>query len=786
MPMTYFDAARSSKFFSAFKFWTFSSTGGKASATQKSACVTSRLRKIMADNEDLEVGVAPVSSTKGEWDEEELPIEEESAVIESRLRDMPKHFNHVPVGVDDEIDEQEIEEELLPDLADIIDIIDLTDDKPSVQRNSQSLSSVRNPPIRPPDELLDKYVSSDAILKPGSVVEIPQQLHLFKASFLLIEHIIQTPNNVRLRGIPLTRMRHLRGRLPRLRNEIAMILGVDEDDSRNEEVQAAIEVPVSDITKTRNCHFTNANFPQFRTVLGVYRSINEVEQNGVLMCRWKCIFVFKNSLTRTTTGVPFEYVIQHLDAKQVKKLRFRVSDTHRLNTWRGGKVRGGEHDPREHRINGPVVQLDGHEDPELILIPKKPGQRYTFGDMFCGAGGASCGARKAGFQVKVSCDNHVGACKTYEQVFPESTLYRMDVFDFITGVDHSGLRVDILHLSPPCQFWSPAHTVAGVNDEANIAVLFSCHELIKILRPRLFTLEQTFGILHPKFEYYFNALVHGFTQHSYSIRWKVVDLVDWGSPARRRRLIMIGSCPGENLPPIPEATHVEPRSIKSGKSPYVTVRDMLDKIPPDASVYDDMHQPQKMVRKYYERWDPSVTLKRTITTNGGVGNYHPDGNRDFSMREYATLQTFPVKYPFQNPDRKRQIGNAFPPLVVKTLYTHLRKWLENKDRVYTVEAEPADPKDPDYVVLDSEDDMGEYVSDNSEIEYMGLQRISGSSGSSGKDSSPDEMDIDMSDNDYSPVPCIDGNQRRRVWSPIDLTGGSVSHIGNYIDLTDEH
>ena len=193
-----------------------------------------------------------------------------------------------------------------------------------------------------------------------------------------------------------------------------------------------------------------------------------------------------------------------------------------------------------------------------------------------------------------------------------------------------------------------------------------------------------------------------------------------------------------------------------------------------------MHQPHEMVRKSLERWDPDVTLTRCITTNGGVGNYHPNGRRDFTLREYATLQTFPVDYPFQNPDRKKQIGNAFPPMAVKVLYTHLRKWLENKDRVYAVEKESLDLDDPNIEVLDLEDDfVDEGSSDDEDCEYIGSQRRSSSPSSSSSSSSSngtDDMDLDLDDNDYIHVPCIDFDQRRRLRSAVEPTQ-------EYIDLT---
>ncbi|KAI5917826.1 S-adenosyl-L-methionine-dependent methyltransferase [Camillea tinctor] len=722
-----------------------------------------------------------------EW-EEELPMDEHQAALERRLREMPNHLSEGPIQIEDDADEEEFEMEVRPIIA---NIIDLTDDESS--HDTSNLPS-RNLPVTLPDLCLHQYEHDGFLLKPRTVVQILTQDNLYRASFLYIQLIIQTQGGVELRGLPLTRTKHLRGQLPRLRNELCMILQVDDDDKRTATEQAAISLPLDAVVRNRACHFTNADFPKFRFPPEIYATSIEIEEKGMLMCRWKYTITYKDADTRTHKRAPLEYIVEHISCHEVPKERFRVLEDRRLNHWRGGKVRGGAFTPSQADFNEFVVDIDTPEDavdqyPES-WIPKEPGQQYTFGDMFCGAGGASLGARKAGFRVKLSCDNALGACLTYATVFPEADLRSMDIYQFIMEIEQSSPRVDVLHLSPPCQFWSPAHTVSGVNDEANIAVLFSCHALIKKLRPRLFTLEQTFGILHPKFEHYFNALIHGFTQNSYSVRWKTINLVTWGAPARRQRLVMIGSCPGEELPPFPGPTHSEHPVPGDGMRPFVTVASMLRKIPRNAEQYDELHNPGELPWKHFRPWDPNIYLRRCITTNGGVGNYHFSGKRDFTLREYATLQGFPVDYPFRTPARKRQIGNAFPPPVVKRLYMHIRQWLEQKDRVYSVEQEPLDP-DEDMILIDDDDEdevaggnaageaivveddddnYGEGVDYAGEVEFTGSRRRRDrpSSISVGSVSSWYEMDIDMSSNGDSPIACIDAVQRRD-WGLIDLT-----------------
>ncbi|KAI0007556.1 S-adenosyl-L-methionine-dependent methyltransferase [Xylariaceae sp. FL0662B] len=729
---------------------------------------------------------APPPPGPDEWDEE-LAVDSNQAEIERRLHEMPERIGqlareqngqHRNNGDNDNGGENSgngdgDDETLETQITALIAVIDLTATKRRKTGRNTSRTLRRNPPIQPPNKWISSYEYNGLELKEGVTVEIIPISHLFQASFLHIQTIIQTESGIELRGLPLTRTRYLRGKLPRLRNEVVFILQIDEDDQRSDEIQAAIQVPVRDVLKLRVFHVTNKNFPEHRFPPDVYKDITEIEEKGVLICRWKYRLVYQDTRTRESRKPPLEFIIAHINGNEVPKSRFRASESWRMNAWRGGKVRGGEFNPEERDFTTRVtVNVDELKDRNNIIeepwIQKQPRQQYTFGDMFCGAGGASSGARSAGFRVRIGCDNAVGACRTYRNNFPEACLYEQDMYDFIQWIRNGSLRLDVLHLSPPCQFWSPAHTTPGVNDEANIAILFSCHELIKHIRPRIFTLEQTFGIMHPKFEHYFNALIHGFTQYNYSVRWKIVNLLQWGSPARRLRLIMMGACPGEELPPYPPPTHSDTKF--NGTKLFRTVLKMLKMIPPDAEQYDDLHDPSEKKRINNLRWDPRTPLLRTITCTGGAGNYHFTGKRDFTLREYAMLQGFPVDYMFEKPQRKRQIGNAFPPLVVKTIYTFLREWLDQKDHVYSTGDE----------LVDFEQDGiedGAEVESEGYVEYLGEQIIVRQANIVEIDDSDvvltvydseDSGELEaMSYDGRSPAVCIDAYQPR---FRIDLTG----------------
>jgi DNA (cytosine-5)-methyltransferase 1 len=100
---------------------------------------------------------------------------------------------------------------------------------------------------------------------------------------------------------------------------------------------------------------------------------------------------------------------------------------------------------------------------EVLELPKRrsslpvKSDRYTFADVFCGAGGASQGALQAGLHVCWGLDNDEEALNAYYLNHPGTLPFCRNAHHFPPlGFKNSDLRVDVLHLSPPCCYWSPA------------------------------------------------------------------------------------------------------------------------------------------------------------------------------------------------------------------------------------------------------------------------------------------------------------------------------------------
>jgi hypothetical protein len=156
-----------------------------------------------------------------------------------------------------------------------------------------------------------------------------------------------------------------------------------------------------------------------------------------------------------------ENAIVRLSAKDADEGRTRVDDTRRRNMF------------VYRRANVP---------------PPEGNKRYTFGDGFCGVGGTSAGARNAGLEVRWAFDGDFDTCGIYAENFHRSNVFAGAVDQFLALTEDS--HVDVLHLSPPCQPFSIAHTRPGINDDANSAALFCVLELLSTVRPRIATIEE--------------------------------------------------------------------------------------------------------------------------------------------------------------------------------------------------------------------------------------------------------------------------------------------------------
>ncbi|KAL0937564.1 rip defective [Colletotrichum truncatum] len=611
---------------------------------------------------DLYAGGSPQNAIDLEYDESIYSAaDREVADLNRQIHNYRRQKRRSFTVASEWIDEARDEEIACRELADLIDLT--VDDEPIFVRQSRKQHSL--PGIQVPEKQYMKYERNGKLpIRVNKLYEL-KSTKLPNSNlclgFILVTSITQDlhTRHVKVCGTPFYRSRALMGKLPRKLNEIYALYELEEDDSRPPEQQAQIEVSLTDLLKPRTLHLTNAPYPKHRYERSIFTSLKAIQEDGPLVCRWRYILYYRGSKEKLLRK-PHHWTLERINANDVRHAYLLVEEDALRAEWRGETILGGSY---TSMVPGSNNNNNNSE------------QKYTVVDAFSGAGGFSRGAERSRLHIKCAIDHWDKACNTYRLNFPTTELFQMSVDEFLLVHDDIPLRADILHLSPPCQTWSPAHTIPGKNDEANIAALFACRSLVEKVRPRIFTLEQTFGILQSCHDPFFSCLVGGFTELGYSVSWKIVHLQTWGLPQVRKRLIMIGACPGEQLPPFPSATHSEAGA--DGLSRYVTARQSLSRINGDLYNHEP-EEPRDVLPNGSVICEPDKILPRCITCSGGQ-NFHWD-LRPFTPREFACLQGFPTWHKFAGEScLKKQIGNAFPPCVVRLLCEHIKNWLLERD-----------------------------------------------------------------------------------------------------------
>jgi len=180
---------------------------------------------------------------------------------------------------------------------------------------------------------------------------------------------------------------------------------------------------------------------------------------------------------------------------------------------------------------------------------------YTYFDAFSGSGFASRGALLAGLLHLGAFDQDGNAQLNFRLNFPNVKLWEMrqDQFLRLRAARYKG-RIDVLHISFPCKYFSPAHTVAGKNDMENFIAVLGLPEFLRIIRPRIVVIEETSGLEEcDKHKDSIQSLINDFTRANYDVGKAVLNFAEHGIPQKRRRLIIIAA--GYVTPPQADRTN---------------------------------------------------------------------------------------------------------------------------------------------------------------------------------------------------------------------------------------
>jgi len=203
-------------------------------------------------------------------------------------------------------------------------------------------------------------------------------------------------------------------------------------------------------------------------------------------------------------------------------------------------------------------------------------------DLFCGAGGASCGIDAAGFELVAAVDQNEQALQTHVENLPGEPILH-DLSDVDPSVlPERGRNPDYLHGSPPCKGFSTANDNRSEDDPRN-SLVFDFVDWVDALNPKVVTMENVTGMLTIT-DHFMDKLEAAFREIGYRVKWRTLNAADYGVPQTRKRVITVAIREDQPVPSqwFPSPTHAETATTTlTGESleEWVTVQDAIGDLP---------------------------------------------------------------------------------------------------------------------------------------------------------------------------------------------------------------
>jgi DNA (cytosine-5)-methyltransferase 1 len=307
--------------------------------------------------------------------------------------------------------------------------------------------------------------------------------------------------------------------------------------------------------------------------------------------------------------------------------------------------------------------------------------------LFSGAGGLDLGLIKAGHRVVWANDIDSDAVATYQK-----NIGKHIVAGSIEDVPSASIPdCDAVVGGFPCQGFSQANLLRFEKDDRNRLYL-EFKRVIQDKRPLYFLAENVRGILSLGDGRAIKKIEKDFAACGYRVQRQLFNVADFGVPQSRWRVIIAGTrsdLPKEADFCFPVKTHTAPGKAKSlGLKPWVSIGEALANIP---ELDAEHNLPNHICSLYkvtnrnftgHRTTDPSKPSPTILARGNGKGGVcaiqHPKNHRRMSIRESATVQTFPLRFEFIGKMNScyRQVGNAVPVLFAKCLGKALEECAE--------------------------------------------------------------------------------------------------------------
>lgn len=322
-------------------------------------------------------------------------------------------------------------------------------------------------------------------------------------------------------------------------------------------------------------------------------------------------------------------------------------------------------------------------------------RKLTSVEVCAGAGGQALGLEQAGFHHEFLLDIDEHCVRTLQLNRPGWKIAQQDLKD----VQGDGFRgVDLFAGGLPCPPFSVAGKQLGEQDERNL--FEDALRIIRTASPKMVLIENVRGFLDPVFADYRDSLRLRFAELGYSVDWQLLNASSFGVPQLRPRVAIVAGQPKywQHFS-FPEPDPVRPRTVGE------TLLDLMsEKGWPGAEAWaakaNDIAPTIVGGSKKHGGPDLGPTRARAAWEKLGVngktiGETPPDadftGLPRLTTRMVARLQGFPDDWQFtgRKTNAYKQVGNAFPPPVARSLGLAIAAAIRAGDAEADVEFEVA-------------------------------------------------------------------------------------------------
>lgn len=328
-------------------------------------------------------------------------------------------------------------------------------------------------------------------------------------------------------------------------------------------------------------------------------------------------------------------------------------------------------------------------------------------DFFCSGGGMTFGFKKAGIDVIAGIDIDINCKKTYELNNPNSYFLNKDIFeynqsDLVKDLDLPCSNNLVFIGCSPCQYWSLINNKKE-NSRKGKGLLIEFARFVKRYNPAYVVIENVPNIINNFEESGLTSFINFLKRNKYEVKYNIYKLSEYGVPQTRKRFSLIASRVNSNkIEPLKSntiltvydyiGTHNGFPKVSAGNKDDTSFQHITAGLSEEnlKLVKDTPKNSKKSLkkRKYYSGkgfkdsysrmiWSelsPTITTKFFSISNGRF--IHPEENRGISIREGATLQTFPKEYIFYGTsitNLAKMIGNAVPPEFARRIAIELIK-----------------------------------------------------------------------------------------------------------------